>query len=335
MTVTVERVGHACLQDLGRPGWCAVGLGGNGASDGYSAKVANTLVGNSVTAPVVEVTASAFSFSADRHVLIAVTGAAEQVLVDGQPQPAWEVLVVEPGRRVRVDAPRRGLRSYLAFNGRLDATAVLGSVAPDPLLGVGEQLRAGDRLHLHTSFETFDHPHLRIPVFRLGASRPCLSRTIVVDVTQGPDSTEFAEHALERASPYQVSMHSDYVGLRLLGETPSRSVDTEILSRGVPVGAVEVPPAGGLLVLLRGRLVTAGYPVVGVATAASVDRLGQARPGDSVVFRGCSTVEAVTAARRRQAELVELSLRVHTVLGAAGLAHVLDAAHQDPTGEER
>lgn len=60
----------------------------------------------------------------------------------------WDAIVVEPGTRVRVEAPRRGLRSYVAFNGTLDAGRVLGSVAPDPLLGAGRTLQTGDRLSL-------------------------------------------------------------------------------------------------------------------------------------------------------------------------------------------
>ena len=63
------------------------------------------------------------------------------------------------------------------------------------------------------------------------------------------------------AGPWEVAPESDHVGLRLAGEAPRRTHAAEILSRGVPVGAVEIPPSGGLLVLLRGRLVTAGYPV--------------------------------------------------------------------------
>lgn len=322
-TVTVAQAGHAWLQDLGRPGFGMVGLPANGASDGYSATVANVLVGNAVTAPLVEVTASAFGFSVDRRTLVAVTGAAERVLVDGHLRPVWNVIVVDPGARVVVEAPRRGLRSYVAFNGTLHADRVLGSVAPDPLLGAGRTLGAGDQLSLTSAFDGVDHPHLRVPYFRLGATRPPMSRSVVVDVTPGPDGHEFAELALERAGPYEVSMHSNYIGLRLLGETPDRSAGTEILSRGVPVGAVEVPPSGGLLLLLRGRLVTAGYPVVGVATSVSVDRLGQARPGDSVSFRSCTAEAAIEAVRRQHAALVDLAHRVDTALTAAGAARAL------------
>ncbi len=80
-------------------------------------------------------------------------------------------------------------------------------------------------------------------------------------MTPGPEADQFGPDAL--AGSYQVTRDSDHVRLRLSGDTAERREDGEILSRGVPVGAVQIPPTGGLLVLLRGRLVTAGYPVAG------------------------------------------------------------------------
>jgi allophanate hydrolase subunit 2 len=92
-----------------------------------------------------------------------------------------------------------------------------------------------------------------------------------------------------------------------------------MISRGVPMGAVQVPPTDGLLVLLRGRLVTAGYPVLGVATTVAVDRLAQARPGDRIRFRPSTTTEALADVRRQAAALAELERRVHAALRASGV----------------
>ena len=40
------------------------------------------------------------------------------------------------------------------------------------------------------------------------------------------------------------------------------------------MGALELPPSAELILLLRGRIVTAGYPVIAVATRTSRDVLG-------------------------------------------------------------
>ena len=320
----VLTAGLACVQDLGRPGLGHLGVAENGASDGWSAQLANVLVGNPAGAPLIEVTGSGLTLTAGADLLLAVTGAAPHVLVGGARQPSWETLVVPAGRVVTVPAPQHGLRSYLAVNGRVDVSPVLGSVAPDRLLGTGRTLRSGDTVTVRSAFVGLDHPHLRIPVFRLGAQRRAAADPLVVETTSGPDVHEFPGLAASGLDDeYEVSVQSDAIGLRLLGPTPRRSTSREILSRGVPVGAIEVPPAGGLLLLLRGRLVTAGYPVVGVATLTSIDDLGQVRPGDRVRFSLVDAQRARQAHLRRLRERDALAVRVRNALTAVGLEAAL------------
>ncbi|MET0932000.1 MAG: hypothetical protein ABWX74_20965 [Aeromicrobium sp.] len=323
MTIlTVLQSGYATVQDLGRAGRASVGICVNGAADSHAATTANTLVGNRLGSALIETTGSAFSFVASADIVIAVTGAAEKVVVDGFDQPAWETLVVPAGRHVLVEAPHRGWRCYVAINGLIEADVVLGSVAPDSLLGVGTRLLGGQELSIRSRFEGLDHPHTGVPVFRIGPSPARCAATIHVDVTPGPERDQFGHDVLD--PPYEVSVSSDHVGLRASGPTPARSDAGEILSRGVPVGAVEVPPSGGLLVLLRGRLLTAGYPVPAVATATSLDRLGQARPGSTLMFRWTDTRTAVGAARDRRRATDELGRRVASAFRSSGIGHVLD-----------
>jgi biotin-dependent carboxylase-like uncharacterized protein len=319
---TVLRVGDpgiTTVQDLGRPGLSRFGVGLNGAGDRHAAAVAATLVGNDPGSPLFETTATGWSFTLDRPALVAVTGAADRVTVAGQLQPAWQTLVVPADRPVVVEPPDRGWRTYVAVGGALDAERTLGSVAPDPLLGVGTRLEAGDELDVRTRFTGFTHPHTVIPVFRFPVAHAAPGHAWEIAVTPGPEAGEFAPDTWETLGEFEVGRDSDYVGLRLLGEAPARRGRAEMISRGVPIGAVEVPPTDGLLVLLRGRLVTAGYPVLGVATTVATDRLAQARPGDRIRFRLCTTADAVADARREAADLVELAGRVRSALRASGV----------------
>ena len=116
-----------------------------------------------------------------------------------------------------------------------------------------------------------------------------------------------------------VSPQSDHVGLRAEGPTPARTTSHEILSRGVPVGAIQVPPSGGLLVLLYGRLLTAGYPIPYVATTVSMDTLGQVRPGDRLVLRRTDEANAIAQLLASRSELAEVARRAATALRASGL----------------
>ena len=324
-TIVVEGAGLAMVQDLGRPGHGHQGISANGASDRWSARLANTLVGNRPGAPLVEVVGSTLALRVDVDVLVCVTGADTVPTVDGAVCPAYDPFVVRAGARLVVPSPTRGLRSYVAVGGGLEAPTVLGSVATDRMLGVEGHLATGDRLAVADALRDWRHPHFAPALFRLGAPRPTWSAPTVVDVTAGPELGEYDPVAL--LGPWAVWAQSDTVGLRTGGSTPTRSGDTEILSRGVPVGAVEVPPGGGLLLLLHGRLITAGYPVPYVATAAGIDRLGQARPGDDLLLREIAHSDAVAQLRVRQQTLLTLARRTATALTASGLGHLVHPAH--------
>lgn len=325
---TVATAGLATVQDLGRAGQAHVGISPNGAADAYSARVANVIVGNAAGAALVEATASAFAATAHGELLVAVTGAADHVVVDGARMPAWEPIVVPAGATVSVPAPRVGRRTYLAVNGTLAADRILGSVAPDHLLGIGRRLRAGDTVEVASAVRTVSNPHLGVSLFHLAPARPRLSHELVVEVTPGPDADQFDGAVWDDGrGPFEVGEHSDHVGLRLRGPAPVRAAQEEILSRGVPTGTVEVPPAGGLIVLLRGRFLTAGYPVLAVATSVAVDRLGQVAPGDRLSFKAVSTETARAALRAREDTLLALAARSATALASVGLAGAIDDHH--------
>lgn len=307
----------AVIQDLGRPGHGGQGIAVGGASDRGSAQMANVLVGNAADAPLLECTGSATSLRFTADTLVAVTGAVMRPTVAGRLVPTWEPMIVEAGATLVLPAPDRGWRTYLAVAGGLEGPRLFGSVAPDAMLGVGRRLTAGDQLALHSCACGFRHPYLVHPLFRLGVRRPSWPSTAEVYVTPGPELDEFDEATLR--GPWEVSPNSDHVGLRAEGPAPARTGDTEILSRGVPVGAVEVPPSGGLLILLYGRLVTAGYPVPYVATTVSLDTLGQVRPGDRLVLRRTDVPTAVAELLRARRELAAAATRATSALRASGL----------------
>lgn len=321
----IERVGLAEVQDLGRPGFAGIGIAVNGAADRRAARTANILVGNLEHAPLVEITGSELAVVARTDMLLTVTGAAETVIVDGYPQPAWETLSVSAGSRVLIPYPTSGFRSYLAVNGAIQSDRVLNSVSADPLLGVGTRLSAGDTLTFASRY--LAHPAAELGrLFRLGARRPTLQGPVQVSVTEGPDLSRLALGQAALDALFRVRPQSNHVGLRLEGPPIEQNSAQEIPSRGVPIGAVEVPPTGGIIILLRGRLVTAGYPVVAVATSESLDLLGQVRPGDDIKMSFCDVESARTTLRANASECEALSRRVRSAFHAKGLADTLDPA---------
>ncbi|MGE2847452.1 hypothetical protein ACQGFI_31185 [Rhodococcus sp. 2.95] len=144
-TVTVLTPGISSVQDLGRGSASQFGQATGGAADQISAEIANALVGSRREAPLLELTALDFSASASTDLLIAVTGAPATVTVDGHRQPQWEPIVWRAGQRLAVTGIHDGLRVYVAVHGELTADYLLGSCAPDQVLGFGRHLTAGRR----------------------------------------------------------------------------------------------------------------------------------------------------------------------------------------------
>lgn len=316
----IELPGHSVVTDLGRFAGPRYGLPVNGALDQFSARAANILAGNRDNDPLIEVTALDFRMRATTDLLIAVTGTPLTLTVGGVEHPAWQPISVKAGESVAVQRIQIGLRAYIAIHGSVDAPELLGSCAPDTVVGFGLRLAQGTTLQARKSVQPLRQPYFDLPLFRLGLSRPCLSANPIVEVTDGPDVEEFGETAgLLFKGTYAVSGRSNHIGLRLGGELPERQSTGEILSRGVPVGAIEVPSREELLVLHRGRGVTAGYPVLAVVTSRSLDVLAQARPGDRVRFRKTTVTEATARHRAAIIELQSLRTAVNTVFALLGI----------------
>lgn len=316
----VRQAGNSAVTDLGRFRGPRYGLPVNGALDQYSARAANVLVGNEDNAPLIELTALDFRMTTTADLLICLTGASADLTVGGRAHPQWEPVSVRAGETVAVRGIRGGLRTYLAVHGSVDVPRLLGSCAPDSVVGFGTRLAEGTALKVQRPVAPIRQPYFDLPLFRLAVERPPSGGEVLVDVTDGPDIAEFGASAdLLFSSEYTVSPRSNHIGLRLGGRLPERTSSGEVLSRGVPVGAIEVPSREELLVLHRGRGVTAGYPVLAVATSLGLDTLAQARPGDRIRFRRTTVAEATAAYRRSMLQLEGLRQSVNTVFGLLGL----------------
>ncbi len=320
MSVRIEiaEAGISTVTDLGRRGQAHLGIQTNGAADQYSARVANILVGNDERAPLIEVVnVLPFALRLTSPLLVSVMGAAETVLVDDQEMPVGTPLILWPGAVLRLRPSRTGIRSYIGIHGRIEGDEFLGSVATDPLIGRGRRLASGDAVEIGGG-------EIRVPLdqsfFLFGAEPEHFGNEWTLDVVPGIDAHEFPDLARRLpGSTFTVSNQSDNVGVRLEGPHFERSVSTEILSRGVPLGAIEAPPTGSLIILMRGRPLTAGYPVPAVVARSSHHLLGQLRPGDSIRLRQVSIGESVAGIRRREQRISHLKQRCSTAFTACWL----------------
>ncbi|MBB3674911.1 biotin-dependent carboxylase-like uncharacterized protein [Modestobacter versicolor] len=263
------------VQDEGRPGQAALGIGRSGACDRASAALANRLVGNPAGAALLEVTFGGLAVRAEADLLVVTTGAR----CPGAPHAAPTVL--RRGQELRLGAPASGLRSYLAVRGGIDVPPVLGSRATDVLAGLGPAVvAAGDVLPV-------GEPSAPLPGVDLAPVADPPAGEVTVAVLPGPRADWFGEPGWAglTGQPWSVTSESNRVGLRLDGVPLERLREGELPSEGMVRGALQVPPSGTPVLFLADHPVTGGYPVIGYVTDADVDRCAQLRPGQVMRFR--------------------------------------------------
>jgi biotin-dependent carboxylase-like uncharacterized protein len=278
--VEVVRAGAlTTVQDLGRVGYAHLGVGRGGALDPSAHRVANLLVGNPERYATLETTINGVAVRAHGAVTAAVTGAAAPVRVDGRPA-AWGAPVhVPPGSVLDVGSAVAGVRSYVAFAGGVAVDPLLGSRSSDLLSGLGPApLAERDVLPLGTPSGP--------PAAVDAVPCPGPAAEIVLPLVLGPRDDWFTPEALRTlvSGHFTVSNASNRIGMRLDGPSLSRSVDDELASEGMVLGAVQVPPNGRPLIFLADHPTTGGYPVIGVVPPEPLAATAQAVPGTPVRF---------------------------------------------------
>lgn len=275
----------ATIQDRGRPGLAALGVGQSGAADRQSHRLANRLVGNDEDTAVIEVTFGGLELRAEGGLFVALTGAPCSMVVGVPGEPprtfaANSAFWLPDGASLALGPPSSGLRSYLAVRGGIAVPEVLGSRSTDALAGIGpDPLSEGCRLPVGA-------PVGELPEIDLAPVCPPAADEIVLRVVDGPRADWFVDDALDALvdGSYVVTPDSNRVGMRLSGAELNRSRTEELSSEGMVPGALQVPPTGQPTLFLADHPVTGGYPVIAVVVAADLPKAAQARPGQQIRF---------------------------------------------------
>lgn len=270
------------LQDAGRFGVRHLGVTQGGAADWRSMSWANWLLGNGLDAPVIEITLGGFTVVAEEDCVLALAGADLGAQVDGEALAPWRSFRLNKGQRLQFTQPLLGARAYLAAPGGFDAPKVLGSSATvvreelGGLDGMGRALAKDAQLSYSGSSLLLlrELAPEQVPDFKLNAP---------LDLVLGAQIGEFSGQSSFDVfnSIWTLDSRADRMGIRLLG-TALQYQGKPMISEGIPLGAVQVPPDGQPIVLLNDRQTIGGYPRLGALTPLALARLAQCLPGTQV-----------------------------------------------------
>ncbi|MCA0406157.1 MAG: biotin-dependent carboxyltransferase family protein [Proteobacteria bacterium] len=291
------------IQDLGRPGYRAIGVPLSGALDPLALAAANALAGNGAALPALEIRFSGptLMLAEGEATRLALMGAATAEIIG----PEGEKRLAEPqtsfllrrGEKLKVG--RTNGTAYLAVAGGFGVERMLGSAATYARAGLGGikggVLSPKDQLPCNGVGEDEDalHQSEALPY----ASGP-------LRVLPGPQEDQFTPEALDvlLSAPFSLSPAMDRMGMRLEGARLNHNDrGADILSDGVLPGAIQVPGDGQPIILLADGQTTGGYAKIACVISADLPRLAHLRPGDTLRFARVDRTQAA-AARRAQAE---------------------------------
>lgn len=327
MSLTLLTAGfQTTVQDRGRPGLRALGVGQSGAADGPALQLGNALVGNGSDFAGLELTmlGPRLRFSADSF--FALTGSEIVAEIAGVAIPMRRPVWARAGAELSLGACRNGARSYLCVAGGIDVPTVLGSRSTDvsaQLGGLsGRPLQAGEVLPIGpvNALPCSPAPALcdedgpvRIARFFVQESAVAHSAahgSAILRVTLGSHAAELGDAAQAAFfdAEWQLTPEASRMGLRLTGAWKLPDSLPELVSEPIVPGTVQLPPNGNPIVLGVEAPTAGGYPRIAQVIAADLPLLGQLRPGDKLRFSLIDQAAARLAWKTQQHRLGRIAL---------------------------
>ena len=293
MSITVLKAGtQTTVQDLGRPGFAHLGISASGAADAFSFRIGNQLVGNDPNTTALEITLTGGEYEFGSNAVIAITGSTFDASIDGQPISNWKGYNIQKGQCLQINSSRDGARCYVCVQGGFDIPLLLACRSTHLMTGLGgfegRTLRKGDVLELAHASESQCANMNNVE----GILKQLNRNTI--RVTKGLEGDWFTDDAWDSFlnNQFSVSQTFSRMGIRMEGNSIESSAGHEIVTQGVPLGAVQVPGNGQPIISFVEHQTTGGYPRIANVISADLCKVGQLKPGDRFQFALVSMAEA-------------------------------------------
>ena len=283
MGLEVLRAGlQSTVQDQGRFGYAHLGVSASGAADNFALRIGNILVGNPKQSAGIEMTiiGDKYRFKSDSY--IALTGSEFEAELDNKPIPFWRGWPIKNDQVLDIRSTKTGARCYLCVAGGINVEDVMGAKTTHLTSGIGgchgRILKKQDEL----DFGSLDNSIK--PVQEI--NEPMTTDNEIIRATKGRQWLWFDKKQKNKffQQQYRVTALSNRMGLRLLGNAINNKKESEIITAGIPLGAVQIPGDGQPIISFVEHQTTGGYPVIANVISADIRKVGQLKSGDCFQF---------------------------------------------------
>ncbi|MCG2613101.1 biotin-dependent carboxyltransferase family protein [Terrimonas sp. NA20] len=302
------------VQDQGRYGWQHIGINASGAMDRFSAELANALVGNDSAQPVLEMHFPAASLFFEQPSLIAICGANFSAVLNGEPVPCYQPILVNKYSILQFERLNQGARAYLAIEGGMNIGKWLNSYSTHLKAGAGghagRPLSTDDEIRLNSSVDWqsyLERNEFRVLPWRASDfwEKEPVDEIYILPGREFSGLTELSQLSLT-GKTFTLTPQSDRMGYRLLGDPLEMQNREEMISTAVTFGTIQLLPNGQLTILMADHQTTGGYPRIAHVISAHHSRLAQLSPAEKLRFRITDYSMAEVLYRRQQQHLHQI-----------------------------
>ena len=297
---------NTTFQDKGRSNLYHMGIPFSGAMDNRNYLLANKLSGNELNLPVIEFAYQGplLKFYGDK-INIAITGDVIFKLIKKGKEiegNCYESYQLENEDEIDILSTNKSVYGYLSISGKFDLKLQWGSCSINTKANIGsnegKKLANSQKISISKINQNFEKKKINYLNSRIENIR------VIKGTNYDYFSDEGKKNFLEKE--FIVSKLSDRMGMKLEGPKIENIVNTNIKSKGLLKGVIQVPADGNPIIMLSDHGTIGGYPKIGVVASVDYDRLVQMSPGSKIKFKEINLSDAETLFKLYQMETQNL-----------------------------
>lgn len=282
MRFKVHRPGlQTHIQDHPRDGFAHYGVSSSGPADIIAYHYGNYLVNNKINTASLEITLFGPKIEFLDAGYIAITGSKFMTKINDSDLLYNKPIKIEKGQMLDIRSAIEGARCYLSIAGGINVKDFLSSKSTHLETGVGgldgRALKKNDIVNCLSNTRKID--------FKIAKVKYDIKRTKIL-INKGLQHNFFSKDdwKIFLNNEYIVSSKSNRMGIRLESVNKLNKANG-IITEGIPLGAIQVPPNGLPIISFVEHQTTGGYPKIANVITSDIPKLGQLMPGDKFNFK--------------------------------------------------